>query len=439
MKGNVGQNIDGCIHTYVSTCEKDIYPNQRMKTKNGKDIMINGFSKSINFDTAFAVREIGLEDFLSYDNYHLEYTRMIENLPLHNINASHYLSIAEPYITQLVSSDNFKEILSLARHFPGNLTSFLGFECRLGVSKSRTDWALAISSVGKDRQVFFNLLNDGYIPDQFLHEGAWKYINDFANAWVDPNSVLKYFWLEFDMPESMPEVPIPSIFFGPEKIPKGKEVNDFSNYEWLITAALPILKGHRLKKIIENKIKKCIQNLPENASLFQVGTLLSRSSDEVRLYINHCNPKQILLYLKTIGWKDKTNEFSKLIKELENKAERFVLSFDITDKGIGPRIGIELSFATNEFFNEIKWSQLLDYLVEKGWCLPEKKDALLSYQSVENFSGGIMEPITSASQHLDDLIHSKIVRYINHIKIVYQPGKDIEAKAYPAVRLFKEQ
>ena len=440
MKEVLECGADGCISTYVSTCEKDIYSPSGMKSENGTDTMKNGLDLPVPFETAFAAREIGLEDFLSSDDYHLEFTRMKEHLPLHNIYASHYLSIAEPYLTHLVSSDNFKEIISMAKHFPGNLTSFLGFECRLGVSNARTDWAFAISSVGRDRHVFVNLLNDGYIPDQFLQQSAWRHLIDFANAWVDPNSVLRYtikcFWLEFDMPEQLPEVPIPSIFFGPEKIPKAKKVNDFSNYEWLLTAALPILKGHRLKKIVENKIKKCIQNLPENASLFQVGTLLSRSSDDVRLYINHCNPKQILSYLTTIGWKDKTGEFTKLINELENKVERFVLSFDITDKGIGPRIGIELSFTSNEFFNETQWNQLLDYLVEKGWCLPEKRDALLSYQSAENFSGGIMKPLTSASQHLDDLIHSKIVRYINHIKIVYQPGKEIEAKAYPAVRLF---
>ena len=266
MKKIVGQDIDGSIPTCVSTCEKDIYSNDRMKAERGSNAMRNGLNLTVPFETAFAAREIGLEDFLSSDDYHLEFTRMAEHIPLHSIYASHYLSIAEPYLTHLVSSDNFKEIISLARNFPGNLTSFLGFECRLGVSKARTDWAFAISSVGKDRQVFVNLLNDGYMPDQFIQQSAWRHIVDFANAWVDPNSVLKYnikcFWLEFDMPESLPEVPIPSIFFGPEKIPKRKKVNDFSNYECLLTAALPILKGHRLKKIIENKIKKCIQELP---------------------------------------------------------------------------------------------------------------------------------------------------------------------------------
>jgi hypothetical protein len=441
MKKVVGLNVNSCIPTYISTCEKDIYSNVRMKSENKLDVMKNGLDRPVPFETAFVAREIGLEYYLSNDDYYLEITRMTENLPLHNIYTSHYLSQAKPFLTQLVSPDNFKEIITMAKYFPGNLTSFLGFECRLGVQNARTDWAFAISSIGKDRHVFFNLLNDGYLPEQFLQQNAWRYINDFANAWINPNSVLRYnikcFWLEFDMPESLPETPIPSVFFGPEKIPEGKKVNDFSNYEWLITAALPILKGQRIKKNIERRIKKCIESLPENASLFQVGTILSKSTNDIRLYINHLNPKQIISYLNEIGWKDKRGEFTKLINELEDKAERFVLSFDVTDKGIGPRIGVELSFSSKDFINENKWNHLLDYLVEKGWCLPERRDALLNYQST-NFSGGIMKPLTSASQHLDDLIHSKIVRYINHIKIVYQPGKEIEAKAYPAIRLFKE-
>jgi len=72
-------------------------------------------------------------------------------------------------------------------------------------------------------------------------------------------------------------------------------------------------------------------------------------------------------------------------------------------------------------------------------CLPEKRDALLSYSGIENtenFSGGVMKPLTSASRHLDELVSSALVRYISHIKIVYQSGQPLEAKAYPAVRLF---
>ena len=48
-----------------------------------------------------------------------------------------------------------------------------------------------------------------------------------------------------------------------------------------------------------------------------------------------------------------------------------------------------------------------------------------------------MKPVTSSANILETIDTAKIVRYINHVKIVYQAGKSIEAKAYPAVRLFE--
>ena len=411
------------------------------------DILNKPFNTMLSFEDTHSIRENGLIKSFVSDEYEQEQTRMLKHLPLHNISTSNYLYEVEPYIPDFISSENFKEIISIARHFPGNLTSFLGFECRLGESDKRADWAFAISGIGRDRQVLSKLLKNGYLPDHFFQRGEWHHIRNFAAAWADPNSILKEkiqcFWLEFDMPDALSEIPIPGVFFGPAKLPQDASNNDISQYEWLITTALPLLKGERLSKSIESRLKKCIKLMPENATLFQVGALLSRSANGVRLCVNRMQVTQILPYLKAIGWFDETGEFTSLIAELEGKADRFVLSFDVTDEGIGSRLGIELSFNSNQFQQEIRWRHLFDYLVEKGLCLPEKRDALLSYpgtaEKEEYFSGGILKPLTSVSRNLDEIQSSTIVRYINHVKIVYQPGRTLEAKAYPAVRLFEFQ
>jgi len=241
------------------------------------------------------------------------------------------------------------------------------------------------------------------------------------------------------MPESAQGVPIPCVFFGPTKPSSKLPVNEISQYEWLIKSALPLLKGKNLSKYVEKTINDCLEKMPENSTLFQIGTMLPRASNDVRLHINKIKPEQIVQYLEEIGWKDESGEFARLIDELKDKADRFVISYDVTDNGIAPRIGIELSFTSNLFHNE-DWNQLFDYLVEKGICIPEKRDALMDYVGTnddEYFSGGIMKPVTSSANILETIDSAKIVRYINHVKIVYQPGKPLEAKAYPAVRLFE--
>jgi len=440
---NAGVNPNTRISTCMSRCEKGISPIRKMKSR----MQFNGSGKtlddSISIGNNFTAREINLENNLLKDKYLIERDRISRNLPIQSILASNYLNSSEPHILNLVSKDNFREILNVARLFPGNLTSFLGFECRLGESNARADWAFAISGLNGDRYVLTNLLKEGYLPGQLLDQNEWRQIRDFSKAWADPESILndkvQCFWLEFDMPKDSPDIPVPCVFFGPTKLPEGASVNDFSNYDWLTKMALPLLRGQPLSKAIEFNLKNCVERMPKNATLFQIGTLLSRSVNGVRIYINKLQPKDVLPYLNSIGWFDETGEFTRLINDIKDMADRFVLSFDVNEDGIGPRVGIELSFDSNVFQNETRWVKLLDYLVAKGLCLSEKRDALLSYSGSEKeFTDGIMEPLKAVSGNLNNIFSSTIVRYISHIKVVYQPGEILEAKAYPAVRLFEK-
>ena len=361
--------------------------------------------------------------------------------------ASSHLKRAEPYLSKkLVSSQNFSDIQLISQIFPSFLTSFLGFECHLGDTKPRADWAFAISGVGPDRQVFTKLLSEGNFPDVLLQTPEWKRISNFAKAWADKNSDLtdkiQCFWLEFDMPNEKNDVPIPSIFFGPTKKYSNIQEKNISQFKWLTDTAIPILKGQDVPFQVKEKINDCLLKMPENTSLFQIGTMLSRENQSVRLHINKINPEQIIPYLQQIGYKENLEELVKLIDEIKDKADRFVFSYDVTENGIGPRIGIELSYSSNLFQEEKRWEDLLDYLVEKGICLAEKRDALINYTGIEenqNFSGAVLKPVSTSADYLDKINKSTIVRYINHVKIVYNPNKKLEAKAYPAVRLFENK
>jgi hypothetical protein len=406
--------------------------------------VIHCFDHSISFKEAGAAREIGLENTLTQNPFQLDYSLLQRELPIKSIVASTYLRTVQPYLSHLVSQENFKDILSLSRYFPGNMTSFLGFECRLGEPETRADWAFAISGVGGDRRVFAHLLQSGFFPDYLLEQPEWNSIARFAHLWVDKESMVnakvKCFWLEFDMPSSRSsELPIPRVFFGPSLVPTGTSSNDASQYQWLTDLALPALKGQPLTETMEGNIQECIHQLPANAMLFQVGTTLSPSPTDVRLYINRLAPSQIVPYLKSLDWADGSLALARLVQELKNHADRFVLSYDVTENGIGSRIGIECSFTPNRFHKERRWSNLLDFLVQKQVCLPEKRDALLHYPGVEEdaFAGEVKAPLVTASKILGDLRSSVLVRYINHVKLVYQPGLPLEAKAYPAVRLFE--
>jgi len=405
-----------------------------MDTNSHPDIQFEDLMQSIK-------ERIPTQHINHYDN-----PIMTKNLPLKNLLASDHLSTAEPHISErLLTHEKFKDILSVAQYFPGNITTFLGFECHLGTPEARADWAFAISGVGEDRQVLKNILTNGYLPQEFLKKEEWIQIREFAKAWADQKSILfqkvKCFWLEFDMPEKLQNIPIPSVFFGPIRLPNNAATNDITQYEWLINDAIPLLKGNSPSEKTIEHFYHCIQQMPLNTSLFQVGTMLSRTKEGIRLYINRIELDQIMPYLTKLGWEDQDNEFTELIEDLEDKSDRFVLSFDVNEGGIGKRIGIECSFISDDFQNDERWEEFLDYLVDKGMCVPEKRDALLEYSGIENVKttmNGKLKPLISASKILDDISSYSIARYINHIKIVYRPEQPMEAKAYPAIRYLTE-
>ncbi len=334
---------------------------------------------------------------------------------------------------------------SISKCFPHNLTTFLGFETRLWESDNRADFAFAVSGVGKDREILKESLSNGSLPSSMIKQPEWKKILNFSKYWSKSNSLLKNkvqcLWIEFDMPDEMSEIPAPRVFFGPSKLPSNIKNNDPNNYLWLTEKAVPLLKGKDISENIKLRIFNCIKRMPKNSSLFQVGTPLSENKESIRLHINKIKPEQIVPYLIDIGWQYKTDELSNLVEELKEFVTRFVLSYDIDKDGIGPKIGIELSFKENNFQNEGRWENLLDYLVKKNLCIPEKRDALLQYQGTidqDEFSGAILKPLTAASTPVNESA-TKYVRYINHIKIVYEQGKIIKAKAYPAFRLFESE
>ena len=71
-------------------------------------------------------------------------------------------------------------------------------------------------------------------------------------------------------------------------------------------------------------------------------------------------------------------------------------------------------------------------------CVQEKRKALLDFLGIEqenndefNFETYMVAPKIGSNNY-----SSALVRYISHVKIVYDPKKGFEAKAYPGIRVF---
>jgi hypothetical protein len=245
-------------------------------------------------------------------------------------------------------------------------------------------------------------------------------------------------WLEFDTASSLHETPVPCVFI--HTIPlRIKSIEEESKYDWIFHTALPLLLGHPLSSQLHQRLFNALQQIPEGASVMDIGFMLSRATAGVRLVFKHLHPAQIIPYLESLGWSDINNGLALLIEELQQQVTRLILHITITEQGVDPKIGLECSFSPDQYHLETRWASFFDYLYQKGVCCPEKKTEVLNFLGVSQEDPS--QPFSISSYKIAALLPSEasisaLVRYISHVKLCYIPETPIEAKAYPGVRLF---
>ncbi len=359
-----------------------------------------------------------------------------------------YLKLVKPYISpQLISPENWYNINRLSQIFPRAITSFFGFECHLGVKEAHGDFLICADAAEAGRKI---LAGDNYsitLPSFLMEHSVWSNIRDFSSNWDTHTSPMyekvRNVWLEFDMDRSGASIPIPSCFFGPEPIysnpdqpPQNSLVKgeDSHPHQWVSKTALKLLLGKELPYKVERQLFNCFDLLPTETYVFQIGVMLARKSDLVRICIRNISPEQILDYLTKINWSGCVSKLKAILTKLSSLVERIDLDIDVGES-ILPKIGLECYLSKQPKY-EPRWQLFLDYLVETGLCIPEKRDTLLAYPGyIRERSNRELLPSTllKLSKFLGSEYERVFFRGLHHIKVVYQPEKPLEAKAYLSV------
>jgi hypothetical protein len=357
-----------------------------------------------------------------------------------NYSLSDYLKIATPHISQqLISREFFFYINQIASLLPSGITSLFGFECRLGEITPKADFFLAASASGNGRDILAGKHRFIHLPEYLFTNSIWRKIREFSLEWIDPESPLydnaDNIWLEFDVDSSPPEIPTPSLFFGVKQLQyyrenklKYEDVRNIS--QWGIKTALKLLETETPLKL-QSKISNCFSLLPPGAEVFQIGVMLSRKSETVRLCVSGIPIEKIVDYLSNIGWIGSYKEVELLVSDLSKFVNIIDLAFDVGNT-INRKLGFEC-FTNTQSQNDHMLQAFLDYLVKNGMCLPAKRDALLTYPGFfDERSNPEFWPsnLSKMSSFLQGNKLSTFMKSLNHIKIVYEAGKALEAKAY---------
>ena len=284
-------------------------------------------------------------------------------------------------------------ITKVADYFSNAIASIFGFECVLNNPIATTDLFFCIRA----REKHHNFLDGN---NQLLDNFLWQNIALFYQIWQDEQTFLAKrvadIWLEFDHEQYNNRIPIPSIFFDSTKI------NSLAQWQWIIDNSLSQLLGKEIPRSQQDIFLQSIAALPNKIPIFQVGLLLSRINQNLRIYTTAININQICHYLTKLNWQGDIDLLVGILNRVSGLIDKFQLQLEIGNE-LCSTIGIEFYC-----YYRHNLQTLLDYLTATGFCLPAKRDALLAFpDSNADFS-----------------------RRVAYLKMTYTPSKPLQFKAY---------
>jgi hypothetical protein len=349
-----------------------------------------------------------------------------------------YLKLIQSHTPNtLIDAAQWRKIETIAQIFPSAVTTFFGFECRLAEPEAKADFLLCADASEAGRRVLATNAYGIDLPKELFQNPVWQQVREFSTNWESEASPLynnvRNVWLEFDIAKasSHPQpFPIPSAFFGPEPLFATPQDNPHP-YTWVWQHALPLLLGRPVPIAVCTSLIRCFEYLPKQAYVFQIGLMLARQVDTVRLCIRDIAPDHIIPYLINLGWVGNAASLHQTLSDLSQMTDRIDLDIDVND-GILSKIGLECYWLRQPKF-EARWEVFLDALVKQGLCLPEKEQALLAYPGYIREKTH-PEVFPSHARKLSGLLGAAyewvVFTGLHHIKLVYHNDRIQEAKSY---------
>ena len=351
-----------------------------------------------------------------------------------------YLDLIKPQVSeQLIDAAHWADIEAIAQWLPSPITNFFGFECRLGDPTPKADFLLSIGTDETGQRILAGQNPRYHLNAELLRAPVWQQVQQFTQTWLDEASDLhahvNNIWLEFDVDGRSAEPPVPSCFLGTQTLlvnPDAEAPSLQHPHHWVPQTAIPQLQGLPMDAALERQLLRCLDTLPIGSHVFQVGLMLARKVNLVRICLRNITPSQVLTYLQQLEWPGSIDALSPELMTLSNLADRVDVDLDVSPQGIEPKLGFECYLQAQPKYNPA-WATLLDYLVAESWCLPQKRDALLSYPGFvrERDHRDRWPPhLKKLSQFLGESKEGVFFRGLHHIKMVFHIDQMVEAKAY---------
>jgi hypothetical protein len=323
----------------------------------------------------------------------------------------------------------------VAARLPIQLSSFWGFECRLGEPEPLSDILFEIKKEACGPALLAGEISSA-IDELCEVYPVWKNLRVLARNWLNLdhpwNRDIHNLWLEMDLAGADAERVLrqPNIFFGPEPKTSNERTFDLIG-ELMSLFERPASQARALRKFFDD--------LPEGARIFQIGFMLDRADDVgMRLCVDKVVSKAGMDIGKILTWLARLRSATRTAEagaaEIESLRKIFEVvfplcrdlnfGFNLMEEGVDDVFGVE---CYEEWLDDDpkQWHPLLEALTRAGLCLPEKA------QGVKDYVGITASPLRK--RITGGVVYLNTYRKIHHLKLTLSRGTLTQAKAYLAV------
>ena len=331
----------------------------------------------------------------------------------------HISAIEGSFSPFVLSREALRDVKQLCVMFPFQFSANFGFETRLGDPAAHCDFFLQINNEKDFTGSDWIMKNRFTTHKQLCKYPVWEKLYAMFREWEQPgtplNEAIAQYWLEFDYHQPAFN-PVPNLFFQLNINQEEHMHHDRANR--LLDALNKIYRllfDMEFPEPLASTLVSAVAGLPPATRVYQVGFMIPRKTEAIRLILTLMRPDEILAYLKKVGWPGEIPVVEEMMNRYASLFDYFVINLYV-GQSVLPLLGIELYFRKiAQPAWEPRWHEAFRLLEEDGLVLPEKTKGLLSFCGKK--SSTIFYPV-------------HYYNGINHLKLVYKKGFTLECKAY---------
>ena len=193
----------------------------------------------------------------------------------------------------------------------------------------------------------------------------------------------------------------------------------------LLADDFPVLMGLPALTGLAPRLSSLLDGLPRGTLLANAGFFPARSTSTLRIVVAGVRLVDVRPLLKRLDASQALDCVLGVLGQVDDVCGvRCGLSLDLSEAGVGPRLGVELYSAVLGDWTTAPrsaWRPLLDRLAERGFCTPGQAGGLAEWIGIERL--------------FSDRRAYRLLRGLNHVKVSVG-ADDPAAKAYAGLAIF---